>query len=214
MIAPLSVEGPVYRVLSGWWWLIRIGLIWFLGCLPVVTAPLSTIWLLDTVRRQLSGHPPADRREILGLLKELGWPVLRLAALHVLALAVLLGAALGPSPGGLFDLVLPAAVVCAGATWLLLTPWSFAALLRHRLGAAAALRRAYLTSIRSPLLATACVGGLAACAAIVFLVPAGFGLLVLPALPGVGACLLTQTYDRADLRTAAFAVGPSRADNR
>lgn len=214
MTALLSVEGPVYRVLSGWWWLIRIGLIWFLGCLPVVTAPVSTMWLLDAVQRQLSGQPPADRREILALLKELCLPALRLAALHVLALAVLLSAALGPSPGGLFDLVLPAAVVCVGATWLLLTPWSFAALLQHRLGATAAFRRAYLTSIRLPLLAAGCVGGLAACAAIVFLIPAGFGLLVLPALPGLGACLLMHTYDRADQRRAAFAASSLRSTNR
>lgn len=214
MTALLSVEGPVYRVLSGWWWLIRIGLIWFLGCLPVVTVPLSTIWLLDTVQRQLSGRPPADGREILALLKALSWPALRLAGLHVLALAVLLGAALGPSPGGLFTLVLPAVVVCVGATWLLLAPWSFAALLRHRLGATAAISRAYLTSIRFPLLAMACVGGLAACGAIVFLTPAGLGLLVLPALPGLAGCLLMHTYDRADLRHRRPRGEPSPLNDR
>ena len=212
MTALLSVEGPVYRVLSGWWWLIRTGLIWFLGCLPVVTAPISTLWLLDTAQRQLAGRPPADRREILALLRELGWPALRLAALHGLALALLVGAALGPSPGGLFDLVLPAVVVCAGATWLLLAPWSFAVLLgtagsepvpadrRGRRGATDAFGRAYLISIRSPLLSSACAGGLAACAAIVILVPSGFGLLVLPAMPGLAACLLMQTYDRATMK--------------
>jgi len=212
MTALLSVDGPVYRALSGWWWLSRIGLIWLAGCLPVVTAPVSTLWLLDSVQRQLAGRPQAGRVETLSLLKQLSWPALRLFALHGFVLALLLSAALGPSPGELFDVVLPAVVLCVGVTWLLLTPWSVALLLRRRRGVIDAIVRAYLISIRSPLLAVTCLVGLALGATVLVLTPSQIAVLVVLTVPGLAACLLVATCDRADAAASSRLMTNERSD--
>jgi hypothetical protein len=106
-------------------------------------------------------------------------------------------AALGPSPGGVFDVVLPAAVLGVGTTWVLVAPWSLVLLEQCDDGARTALRAAYVRAMSRPLLALGAAAGTAACAAGVLLGPPQIGLLLLLSAPGAVAALLVRTCDRA-----------------
>lgn len=197
MTRVLALDGAVYRVLATWWGWVRIGLVWWVGCLPVVTAPAMTLWLVHAARCQLDGCAEPGLAQTLRLVRRGFLPALALAGLHLAVLALIAVAALGPSPGGAFDIVLPAVVVGVAATWALVAPWSLVLLERRGDGALAALRAAYVRAMRRPLLALAAAAGIAACAGAVLLGPRQVGLLVLLTAPGAVAVLLVRTCDRA-----------------
>ena len=190
-------DGPVHRALAAWWGWVRVGLVWWLGCLPLVTAPVMTLWLLHATRCRLDGGAEPGPAETLRFVRARLRPAAALAAIHGGILALLAVAALGPSPGGAFDLVLPAVVLGVGATWALVAPWSLVLLEQRDDGAAAALRAAYVRALSRPLLALCAVAGTAACVAAVLLGPPQIGLLLLLSAPGAVAVLLVRTCDRA-----------------
>lgn len=197
MTSVLAPDGVVHRVLAAWWGWVRIGLVWWVGCLPVVTAPAMTVWLLHAARLQLDGRAEPGLVDTLRFVRRRFLPALGLAGLHLAVLALVAVAALGPSPGGAFDVVLPAVVLGVGGTWALVAPWSLVLLEQRGDGALAALRAAYVRAMRRPLLALGAAAGVAACAAVVLLGPRQTELLVLLTAPAAVAMLLVRTCDHA-----------------
>jgi hypothetical protein len=197
MTRVLGPDGPVHRVLAAWWGWVRLGLVWWVGCLPVVTAPVATLWLLHATRRRLQGRAEPGPAETLRFARARLGPATALAGIHAGVLLLIAAAALGPSPGGVFDVLLPAAVLGVATTWSLVAPWSLVLLEQRADGARAALRAAYVRAMSRPLLALAAAAGTAAVAAAVLLGPQQIGLLLLLTAPGAVAVLLVRTCDRA-----------------
>jgi hypothetical protein len=197
MTRVLAPDGPVYRGLAAWWGWVRIGLVWWLGCLPLVTAPVATLWLLHATRRRQDGRAEPGPAELLRFVRTRSRPAVALGGIHAGVLALVGVAALGPSPGGAFDLVLPAAVLGVGATWALVAPWSFVLLEQRDDGPRAALRAAYVRAMSRPLLALGAAAGSGAAVVAVVLGPPQVGLLIVLTAPGAVAALLVRTCDRA-----------------
>jgi hypothetical protein len=197
MTRVLALDGPVYRALAAWWGWVRVGLVWWLGCLPLVTAPVMTLWLLHATRRRVEGRAEPGLAETLRFVRARLRPASALGLIHAGVLALLAVAALGPSPGGGFDVALPAAVLGVGITWALVAPWSLVLLEQRDDGARAALHAAYVRAMSRPLLACYAAAGTAGCAAAVVLGPPQVGLLLVLTAPGAVATLLVRTCDRA-----------------
>jgi hypothetical protein len=197
MTRVLAVDGVVYRVLAAWWGWVRIGLVWWVGCLPLVTAPVLTLWLVHVTRRRSEGCVEPTAAELVRFVRLRFRSALALAGIHAAVVLLVAVAALGPSPGGAFDLLLPAVVLGVGVTWSLVAPWSLVLLERRDDGAVAALRAAYVRAMTRPVLALCAAAGTAACVTVLLLGPPQLLLLLLLTAPGAVAVLLVRTCDRA-----------------
>jgi hypothetical protein len=197
----LSVDGPAYRLLAGWFALVRASLVWLVSCLPVVTAPAATVVLVRSVARLLAGEQPPGLVEGWRQVRRDLAPAARLAGLLTAGWVLSLGALLGPSPGGMWDTVLPALVVPAVATWVLTCQWCFPILAHHGEGAVATLRRSYLAAIRRPGLAALNAAGTAALVGLGLLLPSVVWLPFWLTAPALLAAVTVVTSERATVRT-------------
>jgi uncharacterized membrane protein YesL len=195
----LSTDALPYRVLSGWVALVRASLVWLVLCLPIVTAPAATVVLLRTISRIRSGQTAPDLAEIRQLVRTHFWAGLRLAGLVGLGYAVIVSALLGPSPGGVWDAVLPFAVIPVAVTWVLACQWAFAVIADRPTGARAALRTSYLQALSRPELAVASALGAFALPVIGLLLPTTAWLPYWLTVPALWAVLVTVTHERAAL---------------
>jgi uncharacterized membrane protein YesL len=197
MTGLLATDGLVYRVLNGWFTLVRASLVWLLLCLPVVTAPAATVVLLHTAGRLLNGRAAPGLAESWRLVRERLWPSLRLAGLVLAGDAVVLSAVLGPSPSAL----LPFVVVPVAITWVLACQWPFALAEERSYGAWAALRLSYLRAVRRPDLAAVTALGTVALVAVGLLLPTTVWLPYWLVVPAVWALLVSTTSHRAARRS-------------
>jgi hypothetical protein len=193
----LDVEGLPYRVLAGWVGMVRAGLVWLLCCLPIVTAPAATVILLRTVGPIAAGESAPGLAESLRLLRQEFWPALRLAATVVLGCGLVASALLGPSPGGAWDVVLPAVVLPVAVTWALVSQWAFPVIAQRADGARAALRYAYLRAIRRPDLALISTVGSVAILAVGLVLPGAVWIPYWLTVPALWAGLVTVTSRQA-----------------
>lgn len=197
MSSVLSVDAVPYRALAWWWGMVRLSLVWWLACLPVVTAPVATVWLVHATRRQLAGRALPGWTESRGLVARHFWPATRLFATHLAIVTLVCVASLGPSPGGALDLVLPLVVLAVALTWSLVGPWSVVLLEQRGDGARAALRASYVRALRRPMTASLGVLGTATCVVAVLLAPSEVVLLVALTAPVAAAAITIRTCDRA-----------------
>lgn len=193
----LGVDGLPYRLLSGWVALVRAGLVWLLLSLPVVTAPAAVTVLIRSVDAVVSGRAAPSLAESVRLVRERLVPGLSLALVLLVGSTVTVAALLGPSPGGIWDLVLPALIVPVGVTWLLVCQWCFVLLEDAAGNVREALRRSYLRAVRRPDLAALCAVGTAALPVVGLHVPAGCRLPYWLTVPALWALLATVTCRRA-----------------
>ncbi|MFC7406534.1 hypothetical protein [Georgenia alba] len=193
------VASGVYRVLDTTWTLARLGLVWWLCLLLIVPAPAATVWLLHAARGQLRGEVAQDLGTTLRYIARMTLPALRLGLIHLGLAVVTVSALLGPSPGGVLDVVLPPVAVGVTLTWLLVLPWSFVALEQDPgAGALDALRHAYRWALAHLLAAALTCTALAAAALLMWSVPAEVVLLPGVALPAVLALTVRSVQDRAE----------------
>ncbi|GAA4958949.1 hypothetical protein HD597_005466 [Nonomuraea thailandensis] len=209
----LTPDGALMRAWSRWWlWAWTSGC-WLLLSLPVITAPAATLWLVAQQRRRAAGEAPLGAAETARFLGRQLLPALRLAGCHAGIAALVLAGLLGPSPGGPYGWLVLITSVVAGATWLLVAPWSVPAFAQTG-RALAALRAAYvlaLSRIESALLATAAVIAAVAAPLVAIRVPY-LGPLLVVALPAATASLVISLYDRAAAaRTPSSPAGPRPA---
>jgi len=195
----LSHEGVLYRVLDLWWTVTRLGLIWWLASIPVVTSPAATIWLLHAVRREMRGERTPGLRSSIELVRQLSVQTYRLVAVGLATAGLILLAALAPSPPGVLSQVLVAVVVCVGVLWCLVIPWSLAILERRGAGVRDALATAYVTSMRKPVLAAGAALGISLCLSAPLWIPTLGKPLALISAPALAAALLVRTVDEASL---------------
>ncbi|MGW0804705.1 hypothetical protein [Nonomuraea sp. NPDC002799] len=201
-------DGALLRGWSRWWFWAWTSCCWLLLCLPVITAPAATLWLIAQQRRHADGEAALGPGETLRFLRRRLLPSLRLAGCHLGIAGLVLIGLLGPSPGGPYGWLVLITSVVAGVTWLLVAPWS---LVIFEGGAVAALRTAYvlaLSRIELALLAMASV--VAAALAVPFLaaqVPY-LGPLLVIALPAALAGLLIMLRDRAAIPVGRIGSGP------
>lgn len=193
----LTVDALPYRVLNGWVALLRASLVWLLLSLPLVTAPAAVLVLIRTARRILAGEPPPTLRESWRLaLASLG-PAWTLAGLLAAGSLVVVSALLGPSPGGVFDVILPVVAIPVAATWLLAVQWSFVLLDERGDGPLAALRYAYLRAVRRPDLAVLSLLGSLALPVVGLALPTAIWLPYWIVVPALWAVLVSVTSRRA-----------------
>ncbi|TYB56584.1 hypothetical protein FXF51_43175 [Nonomuraea sp. PA05] len=209
----LTPDGALMRAWSRWWLWAWTSACWLLLSLPVITAPAATLWLVAQQRRRSAGEAPLGAAETVRFLGRHLLPALRLACCHAGIAALVLIGLLGPSPGGPYGWLVLVTSVVAGATWLLVAPWSVPAFARTG-RAFAALRAAYvlaLSRIESALLATAAVIAAAGAPFVAIRVPY-LGPLLVVALPAATASLVITLYDRAAaVRTPSSPAGPRPA---
>jgi uncharacterized membrane protein YesL len=210
----LSTDALPYRVLSGWVALVRASLMWLVFCLPVVTAPAATVVLLRTVNRIRSGQTAPDFAESWRLVRAHFWTTLRLAGLVWFGYAVIVSALVGPSPGGVWDAVLPFVIIPVAATWVLACQWAFAVIEERSDGAWAALRTSYLRAISRPDLAAASALGVFALPAVGLLLPTTVWLPYWLTVPSLWAVLVTVTHERAAARARLTHPGGPRGRSR
>lgn len=199
----LAVDGPLYRVLSGWVAFVRAGVLWLVFSLPIVTAPSSTVVLLHSLHNMTAGKAAPTVAESWRLVRHNFWPALRLGAVQVLGYGVAVSAILGPSPGGIWDTVLPMVTIPVAITWVLVSQWSFAVLEERSDGATAALQYAYLRAIRRPDLAAAGALGSFVLVAVGLVLPATVWLPYWLTVPALWALLTTLTSRRAGVTARA-----------
>lgn len=191
----LSVDALPYRVLAGWWALVRSGLVWGLCCLPLVTAPAATVLLCDDVDRIRRGEAPRRLRDRRRALRATAWPALQLGLVLGLlpaALALAVWGAPGPARAAA-----AAVAVCVGVTWAICAPWSVALLATRRSGWRDALRCAYLRALRRPDLAALATFAVAVAVLCPLLIPASVRAVVLLSAPGLGALATVSLCDLA-----------------
>lgn len=193
----LAVDGLPYRVLAGWVSLLRATAIWLVLCLPVVTAPAATVVLLRSVHRVLAGESAPGFADSVRLVRAGFWPALRLAAVLAAGWLVVVSALLGPSPGGLFDTILPMVAVPVAITWVLTSQWAFPVLEQRFDGVRAALRYSYLRAIRRPDLALASAVGSVAVLAVGLVLPTTVWVPYWLTVPALWAVLVSVTSRRA-----------------
>jgi hypothetical protein len=193
----LAVDGLPYRLLSGWVALMRASLVWVLFSLPLVTAPAAVVVLIHTVRRVFAGEPPPGVGESWRMVRANLWQALALAGLVAAGSFVVVSALLGPSPGGVFDVILPVVAIPVAATWFLACQWSFAVIEERRDGALAALRYAYLRAIRRLDLAVVSLLGTIALLLAGLALPAAVWIPYWIVAPSLWATLVSATSRRA-----------------
>jgi uncharacterized membrane protein YesL len=193
----LAVDRLPYRVLAGWVALVRAGVVWLLLCLPVVTAPAATVVLVRTVATLADGRTPPTIAGSWLQVRACCTSALRLAAVTVAGWGIAGSALLGPSPGGVWDSVLPMVAVPVAVTWALAVQWSFPLLAERGEGARDALRCSYLRAIRRPDLAALCAVGTAALVVVGVLLPATVWLPYWLSVPALWAWLASTTSRRA-----------------
>ncbi|MBF8184189.1 hypothetical protein ITP53_00180 [Nonomuraea sp. K274] len=192
-------DGALLRGWSRWWFWAWTSCCWLLLCLPMITAPAATLWLIAQQRRYAGGEAALGPGETLRFVVRRLLPALPLAGCHLgVAVLVLIGL-LGPSPGGPYGWLVLITSVVAGVTWLLVAPWSV--VIFERTGrTVVALRMAYVLALsRVELAVTATAVVIAAAVAGPFLatqVPYAGPLLVI-ALPAATAGLVLKLRDRA-----------------
>lgn len=199
----LSIDGPLYRLLSGWVAFVRAGLLWLMFCLPIVTAPAAIVVLLRSLHLLTSGKGAPTTAEAWTLVRHCFWPALRLAAVLLVGYAIVVSAVFGPSPGGIWDSLLPMVTIPVAVTWVLVSQWSFAVIEERSDGAKAAFRYAYLRAIRRPDLAVASTLGSATLVVVGLVLPTTVWLPYWLTVPALWALLTTTTSRRAGVTARA-----------
>lgn len=192
----VTASNGVFSTVDAVWAHARLGIIWWLGCLPVVTAPAATVWLVHAVRKHAAGDVVRGGREAAGYIWARMMPALRLALVHLAVGVYFLVSLNSAIPDGLGGQAIRVVVFSVLATWLLTAPWSFVLLERRERGAWDAIRASYLCALHRPAAATLTLASLLAGAALLWLAPAPVALLAVLAAPPVMAhvpvrCLAT-----------------------
>ncbi|TMR22281.1 hypothetical protein ETD86_12010 [Nonomuraea turkmeniaca] len=205
-----AADGALLRGWSRWWFWAWTSCCWLLLSLPLITAPAACQWLIVQQRRLAAGEAALGPGETLRFLLSRLPAALRLAGCHLAVAGLVLVGLLGPSPGGAYGWLVLTTSVVAGATWLLVAPWSAVMLERTGGRAVAALRIAYLLALsRIELALTSTATVVAATVAVPFLatkVPY-LGPLLLVALPAATATIVTTLCDRAAKARDPHATG-------
>lgn len=209
--APFAPDNALYRGWSRWWFWAWTSLCWVLLCLPVITAPAATLWLITQQRRYAAGEATLGPLETLRYLGRQLPRSMPLAGCHLGVAGLVIIGLFGPSPGGPYGWLVLITSVVVGVTWLLLVPWSLV-IFERTARTVESLREAYRLALsRIELAVTGTVAILAAAAAVVFLatqVPY-LGPLLIIALPAATAGLVIMLHDRAaEARDATS--GPDR----
>ncbi|GAB3758498.1 hypothetical protein [Microlunatus parietis] len=199
MNAVFAPDGALLRAWSRWWHWAWTSCCWALLCLPVITMPAATLWLITQQRRYARGEASLSPAESVRYLTGHLFPALPLAGCHLGAAALVIIGLFGPSPGGPYSWVVLITSSLAGVTWLLLAPWTF--VIFERTGrTVAAIKTAYrLALTRIDLAVTGATAVLIAGAAAVLLftrVPY-LGPLLALAVPAAVASLSIMLHDRA-----------------
>lgn len=192
----VTASTGIFRAVDVVWAHARFGLLWWLGCLPVLTAPAATVWLVHAVRKQAAGDVAEGGREVAGYIVARTLPALRLALIHLAVGVYFLVSLNSAVPDGLGGQAIRVVVFSVLTTWLLTAPWSFLLLERRGRGAWDAIRTSYLCALRRPAAATLTLASLLAGAALLWLMPAPVALLAALVAPPVMAqvplrCLAT-----------------------
>lgn len=181
----ITASTSIYRAADLAWSHARLGLTWWLGCLPILTAPAATIWLVHAVRRQSTGDVVPVGRDAARYIVARTMPALRLALVHLgigLYFLVSLNSAI---PDGLFGQAIRAVVIAALVTWSLTAPWSFLLMERRARGAWDAIRSSYLCALRRPAAAALTLASLLAGTVLLYLAPTSVALLAALVAPPV-----------------------------
>jgi len=202
----------VFRAADVLWAHARLGLLWWLGCLPVVTAPAATLWLIHAARAHSSGEVVPAGRAFVRYVLEATAPALRLALGHLAASAYFVLALNSAIPDGILSTVIRGVVIAALATWILTVPWSFLLLERRRRGAWDAIRMSYLCALRRPGAAAMSAASLVAGAMLLWLVPPQIALLAAAALPAAMTYIPLRCLETVPTRY--LDAQPERTGNR
>lgn len=174
-----------YRAADVMWSHLRLGIVWWLGCLPVVTAPAVTVWLIHAVRAQPTDKAPMGGRAIVRYVLASTLPALRLALVQS-AIGIYFVLTLGSAvPDGMLGAVVQVLVITVLITWILTVPWSFLLLERRASGARDAIRSSYLCALRRPDAAALTVAAILAGAMLLALAPTEITVVAALALPPV-----------------------------
>lgn len=145
----------------------------------------------------VSDQRPSTLRENWQLVREVFWPAFRLGAIALAGTAVVATSLLGPSPGDMWNGILPSIAIPVALMWALTVMWTFAVLAERGDGAWNATRFAYLRVVRRPDLAALCGLGSAAVVAVGVALPSAVWLPFWLTAPALCALIAISTARRA-----------------
>lgn len=195
-----------YRAAVRWWTWTWIGALWLLLCLPVITGPVATLWMVTQEQRFRRDEVLLGLRESIAFFRARLVSAWRLFGVH-LGVAVLVASALfGPAPNRWFGMAVGLVAIVVASTWVLVTPWSVVTY--SRLGEVrAALRLSYRLAVTRVPLAICSAAAILAVPLVAAIVPRQVALLIWPVLPAIATTIVIALCERAAKPTAALRKG-------